>query len=274
MDVFVALTLLVVVSFLVLWGIGSYYKNQYKQAQFDLSDAAILKLMARANHFLTGEQLAAVTNLNVQQANSRLGYLAMLGVIRSYSDGMGMYAIYQLVEELPEDDVLPISIEGLTDEQIVDAILEYSDDYQITIAEVIVVFGVDIYEAIAILKRLRKSGAVGAYWQNFTRIYVATKRLHEFKKKPTLSQANPERLKIPLPKTVQKIKIPDADVLELAVNHKGRVTASLLCLKLKIPMADAQIKLEELHEEGALLMDVDEENAVIEYHLRDKSLLS
>jgi len=82
-----------------------------------------------------------------------------------------------------------------------------------------------------------------------------------------------QQTKISIP-TQDKIKIPDADVISLAVEHKGRLTPTLLCLKMKIPMHEAKIKLEELYDQDVFLMQVDEDNALLEYQLRDKNLLS
>jgi len=255
----------------------AYYKNQYQESRHKFSDADVFKLMARANHFLTAEQLAAVSDLDKKEAASRLAYLSMQGIIRKFQDGSGMRMVYQLKEELPDEATLPIQIEGLTEVEIVDAVLEYSDDYQITIAELVVVFGIEIEAAKEVLKRLRKSGLVKQLWKGITLIHVI---------KDPLMKANPRleiskrASKIKLPKNNKllqeqvKLKIPDADVLKLAIEHKGRLTQTLLCLKLRISIEEAQIKLDDLYEQGAFIMDVNSKDALVEYHLRDKSLLA
>jgi len=59
-----------------------------------------------------------------------------------------------------------------------------------------------------------------------------------------------------------------------SIEYKGRLTPALLCLKLKISIEEAQIKLDDLYEQGAFIMDVNEKEALVEYHLRDKNLLA
>ncbi|CAA6804022.1 MAG: Unknown protein [uncultured Aureispira sp.] len=71
-----------------------------------------------------------------------------------------------------------------------------------------------------------------------------------------------------------KHKFPDADVLKVAIEQKGRLTPTLLCLKLRISIEEGQIKLDDLYEQGAFMMDVNQRGAVVEYHLRDRSLLA
>jgi len=272
--------IIIIVSILFSFGsvvfIKNYYRSQQEKTKHKFSDAEIFKLMARANHFLTDKQLAAVSPLDIKEAKNRLMHLSMQGILRRFNDG-GVNSVYQLKEELPEHKSLPISIQGLSDRQIVDVALKYSDDYQITIAKLVVVFGIDVVEAKNVLKRLTKSGLVTRLWKGMSIIYVI---------KDPIQQSTPRLktpgLKIPslaanmgtvIPEQQGKLKIPDADVLSLAIENKGRLTVTFLCLKLNISMNEAKIKLEELYDQGVFIMDVDEGNGVLEYQLRDKSLL-
>lgn len=264
-------------TFSLIFIIMAYYKNQYQKSKHKFSDADVFRLMARANHFLTAEQLAVVSDLTKKEAAHRLAYLSMQGIIRKFQDGGGVRMVYQLKEELPEEAVLPVSIQGLTDIEIVDVVMQYSDDYQITIAELVIVFGIEIEAAKQILKRLRKSGLVKRLWKGVALIHVVKDPLMKAKPKLEVSKMVS---KIKLPKNNKllqeevRLKIPDADVLDLAIQHKGRLTASLLCLKLKISIEAAQIKLDDLYEQGAFIMDVNQKDALVEYHLRDKNLLA
>lgn len=264
-------------TFSIYFIIMTYYKSQYKKSKHKFSDADVFKLMARANHFLTAQQLAAVSDLNKKEAANRLAYLSTQGIIRKFQDGGGTRLVYQLKEELPEEASLPISIEGLTEGEIIDAVLRYSDDYQITIAELVVVFGLEIEAAKQVLKRLRKSGLVKRLWKGFSLIYVVKDPL--VKTKPKLEDSKvASKMKLPtnnkLLQEQVKLKIPDAEVLQLAIKHKGRLTPALLCLKLKISMEEAQVKLDDLYEQGAFIMDINQKEALVEYHLRDKNLLA
>jgi predicted transcriptional regulator len=277
MGGFFALSGIIGITCLITFVIMAYYKSQYQQSKHKFSDADVFRLMARANHFLTAEQLAAVSDLNKKEAANRLAYLSTQGIIRRFQDGSGVRLVYQLKEDLPEEADLPISIDGLTDAQIVDAVMEYSKDYQITIAELVIVFGLEITAAKQILKRLRKSGLIKRLWKGFSLIHVVKDPLTKAIPKLEVSKI---AFKTKLPKNHKlleeqvKLKIPDADVLSLAIEHKGRLTTTLLCLKLKISIEEAQIKLDALYEQGAFIMDVNQKDALVEYHLRDKNLLA
>lgn len=264
-------------TFSIYFIIMTYYKSQYQKSKHKFSDADVFKLMARANHFLTAQQLAAVSDLNKKEAANRLAYLSTQGIIRKFQDGGGTRLVYQLKEELPEEATLPISIEGLTEVEIIDAVLRYSDDYQITIAELVVVFGLEIEAAKQVLKRLRKSGLVKRLWKGFSLIHVVKDPLVKTKPKLEVSKVA-SKMKLPtnnkLLQEQVRLKIPDAEVLQLAIKHKGRLTPALLCLKLKISMEEAQIKLDDLYEQGAFIMDINQKEALVEYHLRDKNLLA
>lgn len=280
MEVIIAIAGILSLTVGSIYLVKAYYKAQYEGAKHKFSDAELFKIMARANHFITPKQLASVSPLDKKEAKDRLNYLSMEGVVRRYQDGSGMNMVYHLIEELPEADVLPISIEGLTDEQIIEVVLKYSDDYQITVAELVVIFGLEIKAAKNVLKRLKKSGLVGRLWKGMSLIYVIKAPLMQSTPKvkiPSLSLKENYRKENQRNEAFQKevrLKIPDADVLNLAIQEKGRLTTALLCLKLKISMEEAQVKLEDLYEQGAFIMDVNEKDAIIEYHLRDKNLLS
>ncbi len=253
-----------------------YYKNQYEKSRSKFSDAEIFKLMSRANHFLTAKQLSMVSALSKKEAANRLAYLSMKGIVKKFQDGSGMRTVYQLKEALPEDDILPISIEGLTETEIVDAVMRYSKDYQITIAELVIIFGIEIELAKQTLERLKKSGLVKRLWKGTSLIYVVKDPL--IKGTPKFESSSPP-IKIKLPKEskqereIVKLKIPDADILRLAIEHKGRLTVTLVCLKLNISIEEAQIKLDDLYEQGAFIIDVNQQDALVEYYLRDKNLL-
>jgi ribosomal protein S25 len=262
----------IIYPFILIRGIKRYYRKHYRSTKHKISDATIFKLMAKANRFLSQEQLAAVSSLTEKEAGKHLMHLSLEGSIKGFQDGGGK-SVYCLMEVLPEEDVFPISIEGLNDQQILDQVLLYSDDYQLTVAELVVVFGLDVAEAKIVLKRLKKSGLVSTLWRGFTRIHVIVKSLQQGTPKLTVPIPLKQQTKIRI-SNQDRIKIPDADVISLAVEYKGRLTPTLLCLKMKIPIQEAKIKLEELYEQDVFLMQVDDENALLEYQLRDKSLFS
>lgn len=266
-----------VLYFLFIIGIVYWAKNrlkgQHALSQHKLSDADLFKMMTQANHFLTVEQLEASSSLTKKEAKARLQHLGYQGVLRSYYDSTGTgKAIYQLKEEVPLIASVRSNINAFSEKEIIEMILLHVDDYQVTVAELVVIFGIDIYEAKALIQRLKKSGKISILRKGFKSIYVINQSIHlkEPKLRTSSKKSDLQKLQIP---NEERIKIPDADVIQLAIDHAGKLTPTLLCLKKKISIDAAKQKLEELYEQGAFVMDVDEENYVMEYRLRDRSLL-
>lgn len=266
-----------ILYFLFIIGIVYWAKNrlkgQHALSQHKLSDADLFKMMTQANHFLTVEQLEASSSLTKKEAKARLQHLGYQGVLRSYYDSTGTgKAIYQLKEEVPLIASVRSNVNALSEKDIIEMILLHVDDYQVTVAELVVIFGIDIYEAKALIQRLKKRGKINILRKGFKAIYVINQSIHlkEPKLRTTSKKSDLQKLQIP---NEERMKIPDADVIQLAIDHEGKLTPTLLCLKKKISIDAAKQKLEELYEQGAFVMDVDEENYVMEYRLRDRSLL-
>lgn len=246
-------------------------KIAHAESQHKLSDAELFKLMAKANHFLTAEQLVNLSTLTLKEAKARLVHLAMQGVLRRFQRGMDP-SVFQLKGDVPLINALPAKMDNLSESEIVEIILMHVDDYQVTIAELVVIFGIDIYQAKTLINRLKKHGLLSVLRNGLEHVYVVKKTIHL--QKPLLRTGNKKNdlYKMPILEE-EKFEIPDADVLEIALQNKGIITPTSLCLKLKIPINEAKLKLEELHELGAFEMDVNETNYTIEYRLSDKSLL-
>jgi hypothetical protein len=266
-----------ILYFLLITGLVYWVKNrvkrQHAESQHKLSDADLFKMMTQANHFLTVEQLIASSSLDKKEARARLMHLASHRVLRSYYDSSGTgNAIYQLKEEVPLIASIRSNTNALSEKEIIEMILLHVDDYQVTVAELVVIFGIDIYEAKDLIKRLKKSSNISVLRKGLKYIYVINQSIHlkEPKLRTTSKKSQLNKIQIP---TEERIQIPDADVIQLAIDHKGKLTPTLLCLKKKISIDEAKQKLEELYEQGAFVMDVDEENYVMEYRLRDQSLL-
>jgi len=273
----VLIALLGIIIFLIgfiYYATKAHYQKIYEQTKHKASDADIFKIMARSNHFITEKQLAAATELTQKEAANRLAHLTMAGALRRYYDANGsMKGVYQLIEGIPLFDSLPAELDGLTEDEIISVILLHVDDYQVTIAELVVIFGINISEAKVVLERLKKADKLNTlYNQSFQQIYVINKSLHT--PQPVLRDAprKRERTQLVIP-TQEKIKIPDADVLQLAIEYDGRLTPTLVCIKLKVSMDDAKLKLEHLHEQGVFEIAIDEQNALLEYQIRDRTLL-
>lgn len=267
-----------ILYFLFIIGIVYWAKNrlkgQHAESQHKLSDAELFKMMTQANHFLTVEQLEASSSLTKKEAKARLTHLGYQRVLSSYYDSLGTgKAIYQLKEEVPLIASIRTNVHSLSEREIVEMMLLHVDDYQVTVAELVVIFGIDIYEAKALIQRLKKNGNISILRKGLKYIYVINQSIHLKEPKLRTKTKKSDLHKIQIP-SEERIKIPDADVIQLAIDHKGKLTPTLLCLKKKVSIDEAKQKLEELYEQGAFLMDVDEENYVMEYRLRDQSLLS
>jgi ribosomal protein S25 len=269
-----ALGLPIFLTVFIVYAIKAHYKNIYEQTKHKASDADIFKIMARSNHFITEEQLAAATDLTKKEAANRLAHLSMEGALRRYHDTSGsMKGVYQLIEGIPLFDSLPAELDGLSEDEIISVILLHVDDYQVTIAELVVIFGINIAAAKVLLARLKKADKLNTlYNQSFQQIYVINKSLHTPQPVLRLVPRKKDRAQLAIPEQ-RKLKIPDSEVLQLAIEYDGRLTPTLLCIKLQVSMDEAKLKLEHLHEQGVFEMRIDEENALLEYQIRDRTLL-
>ncbi len=261
-------------TFGLIWAIYAYYKRQALLTKHKFSDAAIFSLMTRANHFLTPEQLTAVAPLTLAEAKMRLTHLHAEGVLRQYGSTSGAKIVYQLREVLPTSNDLPINIDSLNNTEIMASIEQYSADYEVTAAELVIIFGIDIYEAKQLLKRLQKANLLTRLLSKKGFIYAVKNPILQGKPKVISTQLDTPILqqKVAL-NTLSKIKIPDATVIDLAIQYQGKLTPTLLCVKLKISLEEATQKLEELQEQGAFVLDINDKNSLIEYHLRNQDLL-
>ncbi len=273
MKVLVLFGLLTFLMVFIYYASKAYYQNIYEQTKHKASDADIFKIMANSNHFITVKQLTARTELTKKEAANRLASLAMEGALRRYYDGNGIKTVYQLIEGVPLFDSLPADLNGLSEDEIIAVILLHVDDAQVTIAELVVIFGINISEAKIVLSRLKKAGKLNVlYNKGFRKIYVINKSLHT--PQPVLRAAPHKRSRTQLAIPAQeKIKIPDATVLQLAIEYDGRLTPTLVCIKLEVSMDEAKLKLEQLHEQGVFEIAIDEKNALLEYQIRDRTLL-
>lgn len=267
-----------IVFILGLIGIGvsmnRYMLEQHALSQNRCSDALLFKLMTQHRHFMNEEQLMELTSLDRKTIRYRLAYLSNLGLITKYIDAENWTtAIYQLKEEVPLIPTQRVDLKRLSEQEIVEIIRLHLDDYEITIPELVVLFGINIFEAQKLLRRLRKHGLIRRFIKGFRYTYVLKRPLQLAE--PTLRTTQPKK-KIRLQESQTgdlRLKIPDATVLELAIKHRGKLTASVLCLEEKISIEQAQKRLDDLHQQGVFVIDVDERRGVLEYALSDKSLL-
>ena len=266
----------------LLIGIGMWLHQKQKEAhqaiQAVIKDAELFQLIHKNNHFITAEQLVEAVGMELKKAKNHLAYLSYFGALQGFYDINGSHVgIYQLVEEVPLEPIPKMDIYQMTEEEIIEVILLYASDYQVTLAELVVIFDIDIYEAKVLLRRLLKSKKISRLFKGMQYIYIIHSTVRQPQKKDKSShliQQELEQIRTKqLPEKSERLKIPDAEVIQLAIEHDGCLTPTLLCLKTKISIEEAKYKLEQLYEQGAFLMNVDESNYVIQYQLRDKFLL-
>ncbi|GAA4842079.1 hypothetical protein [Algivirga pacifica] len=65
--------------------------------------------------------------------------------------------------------------------------------------------------------------------------------------------------------------ITDAEIIRIALENKGRISPSVLCVKGKVSFDSAKDRLEELHEKGVMYMDVSDKGSIY-YTLVDMDL--
>jgi hypothetical protein len=284
------MTKLVVLSAIIIFcvlliALGAWLYQKQKEAhkafQVIIKDAELFQLINKTNHFITAAQLADAVGVDIKKAKGHLAYLSQFGALKSFYDAGGVSTgVYQLVETVPVEPIPKMNVHQMSDREIVETLLLYTSDYQVTLAELVVVFDIDIYEAKELLKRLLKNKQVSYLFKGMSFIYVLNPAVRQVAAttpstfKEELNTLKNLPLPTQLPKVEERIKIPDADVIQLAIEHDGRLTPTLLCLKSKISIEEAKYKLEQLYEQGTFVMDIDESNYVMQYQLRDQSLLS
>ena len=257
-------------------------KEAHKAFQAIIKDAELFQLIHKTNHFITAAQLSEAVGVDIKKAKKHLNYLSQFGAIKSFYDAGGVSTgVYQLVENVPLEPIPKMNVHQMSDREITDTLLLYVSDYQVTLAGLVVVFDIDIYEAKELLKRLLKNKQVSYLFKGMSFIYVLNPAVRQAPTKAPVSnllkneldELRNRALPIQLPNVEERIKIPDSDVIQLAIEHDGRLTPTLLCLKSKISIEEAKYKLEQLYEQGTFVMDIDESNYVMQYQLRDQSLL-
>ncbi len=283
MKSLVLLLFLLGLVLLIAFGFWVHKKQKEAHASFQsiIKDAELFQLIHKMNHFINAEQLAEATGVEVKMAKRHLSYLHQYGALQTFYNASGTSTgVYQLAEDVPLEAIPKMDVAQMSDQEVITTILQYSSDYQLTTAELVVIFDIDIYKAKALIKRLSKSKKVSFLVKGTEVIYVISPDFRHLHPSAELAENNiKEALQgirdraIPKWTTTERIKIPDADVIQLAIEHDGRLTPTLLCLKRKISIEEAKQRLEELYEQGTFVMDVDETNFVMQYQLRDKSLL-
>jgi hypothetical protein len=103
------------------------------------------------------------------------------------------------------------------------------------------------------------------YDENYQPIFVLNNLIRK-------AQHNPES-RPQLPVTGATPRLSDSEVIKIAVEAKGRLTATLLCLKAGISIDESQSVLERLHLKGVFDMQVTDSGSIM-YILNDMEILA
>lgn len=252
----------------IVYAVVARQRRMYQETASIISDTDLFRMMNENAGFMTAEVLAAQTGLSIKAAQKHLMYLAQKRVIKCFYEMYGMHQrVYQLVQHVPMAAPPYVDTERLSDRAMVELLAEYSTNGQFTLAETMVILGCSLEEAQRLLKRFKQQKLVHVLHPWSYPIY-----LPQLGFQSSASNAAAISEKMALPMLQERIKIPDAEVLQLAIENGGSLTPASLCVKGKIPLVEAQKVLEELYEKGAFTLDADQTGSVVEYQLRDPSL--
>ena len=262
----VVITLSVLVVFFLTAFLIKGFQKTYSNAKKKFSDKQLLELLVEEGNVLSVRQLATLSPLTRTEVSIRVSTWMNNGAVRQLSSNDGMI-LYQLKHKMP-DASKSYDIKQYDDREALDLVLKNIKGVEISVAHFVWVFDITIQEARKLMKRLIASQLVQSHFTNgFQRVYVANVNAHEFKNRDE---------KIAIPKIEDnddgRIPINDSDILKLAIDHKGRLTPTVICIEKQISLDDAQDLLDGLYEKGAFHIEVDDNSGTIEYWLRDSKL--
>lgn len=266
-------TLTFVVLMIVL--IVIYYNKALKKTYEKVSDAELIRLISQLGA-VDSKQIAARTSLTKSEVSMRLNSLSMYSSVQTLYNSMG-FALYQVKGNIPDINQI-YSMEGLSPQDTVQTVVNATGETEITLAQLIVVYDLPLKEGYKKLKELVKQGVLTvSYSSSWRKIYTATNiqpnTIH-FQQPITQKQDSSKIIhQLAAPKEEERLRIPDADVLQLAIDNDGRITPILLCAEKRISLQEAKEALDHLYDHGAFTIDVDEDSGSIEYWLRDKKLI-
>ncbi|TAF34956.1 MAG: hypothetical protein EAZ67_02495 [Cytophagales bacterium] len=254
----------------ILWYISSL-TSTYERSYNRLSDADLLRLIQGHGAPMSSKMLASLSSLTRTEAYMRLQYLQMNGAIKILYDASDMSgtSYYAVKEPLPTNLEIP-NHQPISEQDIVN--IAYANAGRISPAHLCVVANIPYKEAKKLLKVHVKSGLIKSHYNSsWAKVYMLD--IETSKARGILPASVPQRLESS-PKVQQsstELGRLDAAVIRLAVQHLGRLTPALLCMKNDIPIDQAKEILEVLYSKGVFDMRVSD-SGNIEYWLTDNSL--
>jgi hypothetical protein len=133
--------------------------------------------------------------------------------------------------------------------------------------------GLSLQEAKAKINQLWTNGILKqkwdwSDWQNVHAKYYLHDAQKGYENMPNLNYLPQQK-----PNNLAYSKITDSEVINLALQNKGILSASLVCVKLNISIDEAKQKLEELRQKEVFISEVTENGALI-YRLIDSDFIT
>ncbi|MCP4442517.1 MAG: hypothetical protein GY810_26725 [Aureispira sp.] len=260
----------VIISMFLVWPLLKKATHRSAKKTLDkLSDSDLLQLIYSLKNPINSKKVAANSTLTIAEARNRLQLLMLCGAVYANQDGAGNVRDYSQ-KGLAPNIKAPLNSEELSSPEIGKKLVQYIKSGDVHAGQIAILLNLPILEAEQLLKKLAKDGVVKtSYGKGFRKIYTLT-ALNYTENNHPIEQ---EQVLLDTVSLDERIKILDADIIDLAAQHDGRITPLLLCTTKRIPLAEAKIALDELYDHGAFFIDADYENGTLEYWLRDKSII-
>jgi hypothetical protein len=260
--VFVLLTLALMILPFILLRYSGIFKLNSKAGRYKISDRQLLELFVENGNVLSFKQLMHYCSMGSVELMIRLQSWLNNSTIRSLYSSDGE-TLYQLKFKMPNQKH-SFEIKNYNDRRILEIVINHISGTEISPAYFVWLFDLKLQDARKVLKRLVNSGLVKTQLdKNFQRIYISN---------ITLSNIHETSLPFTTQKNSEKISLNDSDLLKLAIQNKGWLTPSVVCIEKQISLDEAQELLDKLYEKGAFNLEVDEKDGTIEYWLRDSKL--
>jgi hypothetical protein len=260
--VFVLITLALMILPFVLLRYSGIFKFNSKTGRFKISDRQLLELFVENGNVLSFKQLMNFCAMGSVELMIRLQSWLNNSTIRSLYSSDGE-TLYQLKFKMPGQKHR-FEIKNYNNRKILEIVINHISGTEISPAYLVWLFDLKLQDARKVLKRMVSAGLVKTQLdKNFQRTFISN---------ITLSNINETSIPLTTQKNEGKISLNDADLLKLAIQNKGWLTPSVVCIEKQISLDEAQEILDKLYEKGAFNLEVDEKDGTIEYWLRDTKL--
>jgi predicted transcriptional regulator len=242
------------------------WTNLYKKSFNKLSDAELLQLFTK-HGTLDSKKLTKISNLSRMEAYVRLLMLNNQGATKTVYDNYG-YSAYVLKHEAHSPEIIPTkSLEVLNEEDML--LIAAKTKSEINAVNICLHSNLPYSEAKKELTKWKEKGLLKTLYSSdmMSKTYILNKNIPEHILLKAVSSSN-----VPAKIKHSNSSLSDADIISVAVSEKGKLTATMLCLRKNIPIEQAQQLLERLHEKQVFEIVISDKG-VVEYHLMDESLL-